>query len=204
MSFDDDIAGWIDRLRAGDGRAAQAVWTTYFDKLVALARHKLASIPLRVADEEDVALSALESFCRGVVADKFPRLDDQLDLWKVLVTITARKALAQRRRHFSKKRGGGKILGESVFLPDPADPQAGEGIDQVLGREPTPELAATFAEQCSRLLGRLDEMQRPIALLKMDGFTNQEIADRLDLALRTVERRLERIRQIWSSEGVLQ
>ncbi len=201
MPFDDDISDWIDRLREGDSRAAQAIWACYFDKLVALSRQKLASFPRRAADEEDVALSAMKSFCRGVATDRFPKLDDRLDLWKVLVTITVRKVLAQKRRHFSKKRGGGKVRGESVFVPHPSRPDDGDGIDQVLGREPTPELAATLAEQCSELLGRLDDRLKPIALSKMEGFTNQEIAERLDVALRTVERRLEQIRQLWSTQS---
>jgi DNA-directed RNA polymerase specialized sigma24 family protein len=199
---DDDISDWVDRLRKGDNRAAQAVWECYFDKLVALSRQKLAAFPRRAVDEEDVALSALKSFCRGAASDRFPKLDDRHDLWKVLVTITARKVVAQRRRYFSQKRGGGKVRGESVFLPHAAEHEEGrDGIDQVLGREPTPEVAAMLAEQCSGLLGQLDDRQKPIALLKMEGFTNQEIAEQLDVALRTVERRLDQIRQAWSAES---
>ena len=201
MPFDDEITDWIHRLRRGDSRAAQAIWEGYFDKLAALSRQKLASVPRRAADEEDVALSALKSFCQGIVANRFPKLDDRHDLWKVLVTITSRKVLAQRRRHFSKKRGGGKVRGESVFLPLASQPAEADGIDQVLGREPTPELAATLAEQCSGLLAQLDDRLKPIALAKMEGFSNQEIAERLDVALRTVERRLGQIRQIWSAQS---
>jgi DNA-directed RNA polymerase specialized sigma24 family protein len=118
----------------------------------------------------------------------------------VLVTITTRKAVAQRRRHFSQKRGHGAVRGESLFVQSPADPESGGGIDQFAGREPSPELAAMLAEECAGLLSQLDERQRPIALLKMEGFTDQEIADQLDLAVRTVKRRLEQIRQRWSSE----
>jgi RNA polymerase sigma factor (sigma-70 family) len=201
MSVDADIILWIQRLKQGDSRAAQAIWESYFDELVALARQKLAAIPRRAADEEDVALSALQSFYRGVTAHRFPKLDDRFDLWKVLVTITARKVVAQRRRHFSQKRGAGEVRGESVFSVGLSDSDEGGGIDQVLGREPTPALALELAEQCGDLLGCLDERLRPIALLKMEGFTNQEIAERLEVTLRTVERRLEQIRRLWSSQG---
>jgi RNA polymerase sigma factor (sigma-70 family) len=200
MSVDDDVMQEIERLRAGDESAAQVLWERYFEKLAALARHKLASLPRRAADEEDVALSALKSFYRGVAMDRFPNLSDRFDLWKVLVTITTRKAAAQRRRHFSQKRGHGAVRGESLFVQSPADPEPVGGIDQFAGREPSPELAAMLAEECAGLLSQLDERKRPIALLKMEGFTNQEIADQLDLAVRTVERRLEQIRQRWSSE----
>lgn len=197
--FSVEFSSWIEGLRKGDNRAAQAVWEAYFDRLVALSRQKLASIPRRVADEEDVALSALKSFCRGVAADRFPKLDDRHDLWKVLVTITVRKSIAERRRQTSQKRGGGRVRGESAFAARPADAREDMGIDQVLGPQPTPELIATLAEEYGNLLGQLDEPFQQIAILKMEGYTNREIAERLDVALRTVERRLDHIRQSWSA-----
>jgi DNA-directed RNA polymerase specialized sigma24 family protein len=202
MSDDAEIISWIEKLKEGDDdRAAQAIWENYFDKLAAFARQRLSAFPRRAVDEEDVALSALQSFFRGVAEKRFPTLNDRYDLWKVLVTITARKVVAQRRRHFAQKRGGGRVQGESGFSIGLSDSSQGGGIDQVLGSEPTPELALSLAEQCGDLLSCLDERQKPIALLKMEGFTNQEIAERLDVALRTVERRLEQIRYLWSSRG---
>lgn len=195
-----EITAWIEQLRAGGSEAARAVWDAYFERLVALARRRLAPLARREADEEDVALSALHSFHRGVLARKFPRLEDRHDLWKILATITIRKAVALRRRHFSKKRGGGKTRGESAF--DSHSPQADErgGIEQVLGAEPNPEMAAILAEQCELLFGRLDESHKSVALLKTGGLCNLEIAEELNLSLRTVERRLDRVRQIWSLE----
>jgi DNA-directed RNA polymerase specialized sigma24 family protein len=56
------------------------------------------------------------------------------------------------------------------------------------------------AENCIRLLDRLDPALRQIAQLRLDGYTNIEIATRLGCALRTVERRLELIRRIWNEE----
>jgi hypothetical protein len=51
-------------LKAGESAAAQEIWDRYFGRLVALARARLRTAARRVADEEDVALSALDSFCR--------------------------------------------------------------------------------------------------------------------------------------------
>ena len=59
-----------------------------------------------------------------------------------------------------------------------------------------------MVEQCERLLMKLDdEVLRNIAQQKLEGYTNQEIADRLEVRLRTVERKLARIRAEWSSEA---
>ncbi len=100
LKMSDDVTRWIRRLADGDELAAQRIWERYFEDLTRLARKRLAGLPRRAADEEDVALSAMNSFYRGALAGRFPQLSDREDLWKLLVTITARKATAQRRRHY--------------------------------------------------------------------------------------------------------
>jgi DNA-directed RNA polymerase specialized sigma24 family protein len=194
---------WIDRLKAGDPDAAQKLWERYFRRLVGLARKKLRAAPRRAADEEDVALSAFDSFCRGAGRDRFPQLHDRLDLWQLLVLITARKAfdLAQHERR--QKRGGGAVLDEAA-LPGLADSSAQEAaLDQIEGPEPTPAFAAQVAEECRRLHERLASPElRSVALRKVEGYGNEEIAAQLGCGLRTVERRLRLIRSIWEQEGV--
>src|SRR5258707_13878821 len=93
MSSSGSVSHWINLLKSGDPAAVQSLWEAYFPRLVALARKKLREAPRRAADEEDVALSAFDSFCDGVARGRFPRLTDRDDLWHVLVTITARNAL---------------------------------------------------------------------------------------------------------------
>src|SRR5262249_35153126 len=84
---------WLEQLKRGNPAAAQPLWDAYFARLVALARARLRAAPRAAADEEDVALSAFDSFCRGAEAGRFPRLDDRDDLWQVLFVITTRKAI---------------------------------------------------------------------------------------------------------------
>src|SRR4051794_14182513 len=86
---------WVDGLKGGAANAAaQPLWERYFDRLVHLARAGLRRNARGPADEEDVALSAFDSFCRGAAEGRFPRLEGRDDLWRLLVTITARKANA--------------------------------------------------------------------------------------------------------------
>ena len=74
-------------------------------------------------------------------------------------------------------------------------------LGRVVGTEPTPEFAAMVADEYRRLFGSLaDESQRVVALLKLEGYSNEEIARRLDCGLRTVERKLEVIRKRWTAE----
>ncbi|NLS93693.1 MAG: RNA polymerase subunit sigma-70 [Planctomycetaceae bacterium] len=197
----DEVTCWFHGLAKGDEAAAEEVWRHYYEKLVRFARGKLAEGQRRAADEEDVALSAFHSFCRGAAAGRFPQLEDRHDLWKLLVTITARKAAHQIRRDMQQKRGSGSVRGESVFV-GAGDSDRAFGIGNMLGTEPTPEFAVMAAEECEHLLEALpDEQIRQIALWKLEGFTNEEIAEKLDCAPRTVERKLQRIRDLWGREG---
>lgn len=196
----DEVTCWFQGLAQGDDAAVEEIWQRYYEKLVRVARGKLAAGQRRAADEEDVALSAFHSFCRGAAAGRFPKLEDRHDLWKLLVTITARKAAHQTRRDMQQKRGSGNVRGESVFTGS-GDAERGVGIGNIISAEPTPEFAAMTAEQCEYLLAALpDEQVRQIALWKLEGYTNEEIAAKLECAPRTVERKLQRIRDLWLRE----
>ena len=100
------VTQWIWALKRGDQSAAQGLWEAYFRRLVGLAHARLRDTPRRIADEEDVALSAFDSFCRGAQAGRFPRLDDRNDLWQILVLITVRKAIDLRNYEGRPSRGG--------------------------------------------------------------------------------------------------
>jgi RNA polymerase sigma factor (sigma-70 family) len=188
MSSQHSITGLIGRLRGGEQAAAQRLWETYFDRLARVAPRRLPARRPAVADEEDLALSALRSACRGLRAGRYPQLTDRDDLWRLLVTIVHHKALHLVRDQGRQKRGGQAVP---------------EGtLSQILGREPTPELAAEMAEEYQRLLDPLgDETLRRVAQWKMEGWTNEEIAARLDCTPRTVERKLRLIRRTWEGAG---
>jgi DNA-directed RNA polymerase specialized sigma24 family protein len=197
MAAGDPITLWIAQLKQGNPVAAQKLWDGYFPRLVGLARAKLRGMPRRAADEEDVALSAFDSFCRRAGRGQFPQLGNRDDLWQMLALITARKAVDQVQYDRRKKRGGGDVEGESALLG--LDP-AGLGFDGVVGFEPNPEFAVQMAEECRRLLDRLgDDDLRAVALWRMEDRTVEEIATLLGCVPRTVERKLRLIRGIWSS-----
>jgi RNA polymerase sigma factor (sigma-70 family) len=193
------ISQWILGAKQGQSQAINALWGRYFEQLVRLARQRLAERPRRVADEEDLALSAFASFCRAAEAGRLPDLADRDGLWRLLITITAQKAVDQARHDGRAKRGGGRVRGESALaFGDPEDTP--QGLADVVGNTPTPQFAALMAEQYSRLLNSLEEDLQQVALAKMEDRTNQEIADRLDCSVSTVERSLRLIRKIWQRD----
>lgn len=201
MSAGDSVTLWIERLQAGDAEAAQPLFDRYYLGLVRLARARLGGFPRRAVDEEDVALSAFDSFCRGAEQGRFPQLRDRDNLWRLLVVITARKVLDARRHETREKRGGGAVRGESAWL-EPGGPDEGGGIAQVIGKEPTPAFAAEVADQMRRWLESLgsDEL-RAVAVLKMEGYSSRDIALKLDCVERSVERRLKIIRNSLEQEA---
>jgi len=198
MSSTGSVTQWISQLKAGDQAAAQKLWQGYFERLVGLARLKLKGTPRRAADEEDVALSAFDSFCRGAAQGRFPQLADRDDLWQLLAVITAHKASKLARRERQQKRGG-DVLNLSQVSGPSSRPEA--VLERVLDSGPTPEFAAQLAEECRRLLGVLaDDQLRAVALWKMENYTNAEIAVKLGCVVRTVERKLRVIRSRWKQE----
>ena len=180
----ESVTVWLESLKAGDTAAAATLWRRYFKALVSLARDRLRGAPRAVADEEDAALNAFDSFVRGASRGRFPRLDDRDDLWRLLVVITDRKALDQVQHERRRKRGDGRVVG--MAESDETD-HPGRGATSVADGTPTPEFAAMVADECRVLLGRLrDDSLRRVALLRMEGFTNEEAADRIGCSLRTI------------------
>jgi DNA-directed RNA polymerase specialized sigma24 family protein len=193
MSSDGSITRLVCLLKEGDRAAAQPLWEAYFTRLVALARARLRNTPRRAADEEDVALSAFDSFCRRAALGQFPRLEDRDDLWQLLFVLTVRKAINLARSQGRVSRGAGRVR----TLRDLDDLE----LDQVLDSEPGPALAAQAVDELRRLLTNLgDDRLREVARQKMEGRSNAEIAVRLNCIEKTVERKLRRIRQIWAEE----
>jgi DNA-directed RNA polymerase specialized sigma24 family protein len=200
VSRENSVTIWIGGVKAGDGADIQRLWDRYFERLVRLAGARLPAHCRRAFDEEDVALSAFQSFCDRAGRGQFPQLNDRDDLWRLLATITVRKALETMRHQTRQKRGGGQVLGESALLVgEEAD---GEAVAEILGREPSPEAIAQFADDYARFLARLEDTAlRSIALRRLEGESTPEIARALRVSTKTVERKLQLIRAIWSRDN---
>jgi len=198
MSSENSVTRWLHLLKIGDRDAAQVLWERYFRLLVGCARQRLGAAPRRAADEEDVALSAFDSFCRGVDQGRFPRLDDRDDLRSVLLLLVARKAAHQVRDERRVKRGGDQVSARAKLPRE--DPDEDE-LALLIDAEPTPDVAAEVADECRRLLGKLGEDDlRAIAMWQVEGYTVEEIAEKLGRSQRTVARKLAQIRDLWSAE----
>ena len=146
--------------------------------------------PRRAADEEDIALSALDSLFRAEAAGRFPRLADRDALWRVLATITLRKVSDAIVHEGRQKRGAGRMPSRAVEL------------DELFAHEPSPDMAAQLADLVAHLIERLgDDVLRRLALLKIQGHTEEEMAAALGVSPRTVRRKLDLVRRLWEREA---
>jgi DNA-directed RNA polymerase specialized sigma24 family protein len=198
---ENSVTHWIGDLRTGNrDEASRLLWERFFTRLVRFAQVRIRAVARGTADGEDVALSVFDSFVKGVEAGRFKELGSRDDLWRLLVTITARKVHNLRRNEGRQKRGSGRVVGEGALAG--SDSEGDDFLARVVGNEPTPEFAAMVADEYRQLFGRLaDESLRLVAVLKLEGNSNEEIAKSLDCGLRTVERKLEVIRKRWTAGG---
>ncbi len=195
MSESGSVSEWIEDVKLGDSSAATHLWNRYHHNLLRFARRRLNGDARRVTDEEDLVVTAFESFFQRAVNGQFPELSSRQELWALLVTITDRKAVNNVRQYMARKRGGGKVRGESTFGACD-DVQVESVLASADQPGPSPELAASMSE----MIERLDADLRQVVCLKIDGYTNDEIAQRLNRSLATIERRLRLLRDQWIEE----
>ena len=177
--------------------AARLVWGRYFSELLILARNHLSARIRSREDEEDVLQSMYKSFCTRHRRGDFD-LASRDELWNLLVQITLRKARNTANRHLRGKRD---VRREQAGPGHGGlDEPTGSILDQIDSDGPTPAEAALLNEALEHRFQMLnDPGLRQIAVWKLEGYTNQEIAGRLDCTLRTVQRKLERIQAYWTT-----
>jgi RNA polymerase sigma-70 factor (ECF subfamily) len=186
------FAEFLARLRTGDDAAAHELFRRFARQLMALARNRIDAGLRHKVDPEDVVQSAYKSFF-------FRYGDGDLDfvnwnsLWGMLTLITVRKCAERVAYHRAECRDAAREVSA------PAGEEAAPGPD-TFGREPTPLEAAVLSETVRQLFAGLDEDERPVLELSLQGYTTREISERLGRAERTVRllregirRRLERM-----------
>ena len=184
MSEHDDDS-LIRRYRDGDEGAARELFDRYVERLLALARRRISQRLASRVDPEDVVQSVFRTFFDRAKAGQF-QLDDPDDVCKLLARITVHKTLRQIAYHKAAKRD-----------PSLEAAQSTEGQDrlmELLDREPTPDDANAFMDQLEHFLGALRPQDRQILELRMQGYNNLEIAEKLEVSDRKIRRLMERVR----------
>ncbi len=187
-----------DTVQAAPGDA-EVIWQDFFPKLLRVAKRRMGAISTRAVDEEDVALSAIKSYFRGLEAGRFEQIKTADELWNLLVTILGRKITAERRRQLAQKRSGRDARSNSV--PSGRNP-AGEqfnDVTEVMDNNQLPESTEQVIRVCEDLLLQLpNDKLRQTAILRMEGYTHEEIAQQVGGSVARSKQRVRLIREIWS------
>lgn len=193
MSAEGPITHWIHELRGDDPEAAERIWKHFGTRLLAAARRRMSSGNRVAYDEEDAAQSAFHSLCTGLSEGRFDDVQNRDGLWRLLLVIISRKIAARRRYDGRQRRELTRSVQESTLQRD-----SERGLDSLPSDVLSPEYAAEFEEVCDEMFAGLDsENLRQVGLLKMEGYSDNEVATRLNCSRRTVQRRLEVIRRNW-------
>jgi len=192
---EDPVTLWLEELRNSDHLAAGKLWNHFVSRIQGLARKKLSQKSRRVYDEEDAALSAFQSICSGISSGRFSDLHDRDCLWKLILVITSRKVAFRHRYDRQDRRDINRNFTDYIFT-DSEGTISAFVVENVPSREPTPEFASDFVETCEALFQAMGDLGlEQVVALRMEGYTDTEIADRLNCSRRTVQRRLEIIRR---------
>lgn len=193
---DDPVSLWVEQLAASDHVAADRLWSHFCQRLMDFARSRMSPATRRVYDEEDAAVSAFRSLCRGIEGRRFPDVGDRGNLWALLVVITSRKIANRFRYEHQQRRDSNQTLND--LLLQGADGAVVDLLQNVPAKEPTPEFATEVADMSEYLMNQLPEADlRKLVTLKLEGYTNEEVAEAMAVTRRTVQRKLELIRRIW-------
>ncbi|MEO8498734.1 MAG: ECF-type sigma factor, partial [Planctomycetota bacterium] len=173
-------------MRDGDERAAQELWARFSPRLVKLARSRLRRLGMKLGrSEEDFALSAFNQFCQNLSGGRYEGVEDRDSLWRILAVMTRRKINDSVKIQSAQKRGG-KGHVEVEITEDIAD------------QSQSPDLAVELTDQFEQLLNLLDDpVLERVVLLKVEGYTNEEIVDELQASSRTVQRMMRLVRSVW-------
>lgn len=191
------VTNLLARLKQGDSAAQQEIWDRYMERLIRLVCKRFGSTRTQLSDAEDLVVRAYHAFLDGVCDNRFQKLEDRNDIWQILVMLTHRKAIERHRHDVAKKRGAKQVRTESVFANGT---NLGLGIQQIADTEPTPEFAAVLHDEILDKLSKLSDItKREIVVLKMQGLSNSQIAQRLRISNRSVQRKLQLVYDIWTS-----
>lgn len=198
LDSEESVSSWIRQLQQGDQQAAQRLWGRYGDALQKIARSRYRSALNAVFDEQDLAQSVFLALWKTAEAGRLASVQDRNELWWLLLEITRRRAMARMTYNNASKR-------KNSAAATPGSTGASETVDPLSQlsdpRQLSPEVLTILDEEHGHFMDLLpDDLMHTIALLHLEGYSNEEIAQKVDFSQRTVSRKLKLIRDIWIKE----
>lgn len=182
----DSFADFLSRLKEGDDAAARELFSRFSQQLISLALRNINGGIRHKVDPEDVVQSVYKSFFFRYGEGRIDAVNWN-SLWGLLTLITVRKCAERAAYHHAARRDEAREV-----APPPGGPRAAWA--DPIGREPTPDEALALEETVQQLFSGLDEDERPILELSLQGYSTREISEKLGRAERTVRLLREGVR----------
>ena len=180
------LTHWINELQAGSDQAARILWQHLHKGLLELAQKQLAETTPTGFDEEDVVLSAFNALCDAIRQGRYD-IGDRNELWRMATVIVVNRAYNRLRDEKRLRRGGGRKRKPSSVL------------ESLVCPKPDATTVLMMQEECQHMLAKLKTPDlEMVALLKVEGHTDEQVAEKLGCSRRTVQRRLSIIRKLWA------
>ena len=191
QSSDHDSNGLFARARAGDQAAWEELFRTCYPKVVRVVRRKLDRPMRSLYDSTDFASDVMKSLMANLDRLDFPSMDC---LMSFLAQVAEQKVIDEYRRRHTLKRD---VSRERALVTD-------DGTDLrplvLASADPTPSQVAQADEVRERLLAGQEEPERVIIELKLQNYSNAEIAVKTGWNLRRVQRFFEKLQEtLWRS-----
>ena len=183
----------LAQARQGDAGALGELARRYEPELRLVARTRLAAALRPSLDSMDLVQSVHRSVLAGLRDDKFEIATPE-DLLALALTMVQRK-VARHWRHLRRQErlsGGWSSAGQ---LPSVLASLSDAGSDPVRSVE--------IRDQMQQLFSELDETERRMIELRMDGHSTAEVAGILGIAANVLRVRLSRLRQRLRERGLL-
>jgi DNA-directed RNA polymerase specialized sigma24 family protein len=189
------VSGWISKMRSGDPDAIRSLVERYFSKIAQYSDHRIKN-GIRVTDDgEDIAVTVLEIITRKVASGELPDLQDRDDLWLMMILIAQRSVIDRQRSELRRK----KLASSMVTMTDLLESYNIE-LSEFLAQDDPKQKLVEILECWDDLVRSLpDDRSRQIAHLKMQGKTNKEIGEILEMVSRTVDRKVNSISNQWQA-----
>lgn len=195
------ITRLYDQMRQGDDHAATELWLKFAEQLSARAKRRLESRKSRgVVDADDAVVDVFDTLFRRARQGNFPRIDSREDLLRILLSITDRKCSLLNRHFAAQKRGGAANILHRQALDDSGPQDVLNTVEDAMIHRP--DTVAAVAETFDHLMKLLDDHDQKLRLaeiaeLRLAGWSNEEIAERIGRSVKVIERRFALIRELW-------
>lgn len=203
---DPSLASLFERARDGDKEAEDQIAQLFLPRALELSKKKLPIAPSPMLDQEDLAISAIQSLCRSIRNGNIEFRGDR-SLGGLLKDIVVKKSAQYWRSEFAQKRNRNgvhrdsdlagdssldfanlaKETPDSVFINEQSvvlNTEESFGFNEVL-QSLQKSLHGLFKE----LFQQLEEKPRKMVLLMLDSeYSNKQLAGLLDCSVASVER----------------